>query len=48
MSRYSSTAHEALRAELERERERVRSLEVVNRLQGASLASLSDLAGNLR
>lgn len=48
MSRYNSTTHDALCAELEKERERVRSLEAVNRLQSASLTSLSDLAGKLR
>lgn len=48
MSRNRSATHDALRAELEKERERVRSLETVNRLQAASLTSLSDLAGKLR
>ena len=48
MSRYSSTTHDALCAELEKERERVRALEAVNRLQTASLTTLSDLAENLR
>jgi hypothetical protein len=48
MSRYNSTTHDALHAELEKERERVRALEAVNRLQAASLTSLSDLAAKLR
>ncbi|MGI5506476.1 hypothetical protein [Lentzea sp. CA-135723] len=48
MSRNSSSEHDDLRAELHRERERVRALEVVNRLQAAGLSSLSELAGDLR
>lgn len=48
MSRFSSAIQDALRAELDKERERVRSLEAVNRLQVASLTGLASLAGKLR
>lgn len=48
MSHNSPATHDALCAELGKERERVRSLEAVNRLQAASLTSLSDLSGKLR
>lgn len=48
MSRPSSANHDALCAELDKERERIRSLETVNQLQAASLTSLADLAGKLR